>query len=132
MYLNDVVENDIILKYGVSILEICLGQEIFFNISNPSALNQPDLERSFRAGAMSMQTAKLPEGEMAVFFVSKDDTRINKPFCGILLNEAIGMVKNNTSVAGMLLQSLGEKWIVIKKDAINEVRLNDTADKVRR
>ncbi|MEC4592950.1 MULTISPECIES: hypothetical protein [Nitrospirillum] len=131
MNLNDIVADSRSWEDGASVLENFLREEIFFNITNANEFPKGGLSDAVRDGKAHMATAKLPDGQMAIFYTSKEDHRIKPPFCGISLREALQMTLLNGGVEGLLLQSDGDAWIAVQKDVIRTLDLTKGQERSR-
>jgi hypothetical protein len=95
--------------------------ELFFSIDVPNdQLKDGPLTMSSNV-ELNLQLAKLDIGRMALFYASKQDTRLSKRFAGIPLIRAAEIVCNARDLDGMLIQSDGDAWFVAKKDTLRNI-----------
>lgn len=123
MNLNDAVSDERNWTSGSNLIESFLDDEVFFNIMNSNQFPEAELTSAARMGKVKASTAKLPDGEMALFYTSRNDERVKSPYGGMSLREALQMSMANKGVDGILLQSSGSAWIAIKTDTIRNLDL---------
>ena len=120
--LNDAVLDTKNWEHDANILETFLDSEIFFKITNPIQQQQNGPMTISAGQEIKMQTAKLPDGPMALFYTTKDNPKLKDGVAGLPLRAAINMVLRNPGVNGMLIQSDQDAWVAVKKDALEKLR----------
>lgn len=102
---------------SVDFLTAYANDEVFFSIDASQQLARGSLVTS-QTDELKIRTAKLPDGEMALFYTSKSDDRLTEPFGGMPLHRAAEMVLGLPVLSGILVQSDGSAWLAVRKEAL--------------
>lgn len=127
MKLNDAVIDTQNWQRDANILETFLDSEIFFKITSATPQLQNGPTTVAPGQEIKLQTAKLPDGPMALFYTTKDHPKLREGFAGLPLRAAINMVLKTPGVNGMLLQSDKDAWVVVMKEALVKLRIQSSA-----
>ena len=87
------------------------------------ASNKPLLAVPFQASGnlqLRLQIANLDIGRMAIFYTTKNDSRLTHKFAGMPLKRALKMIDELSDVDGLLIQSDQEAWFAIDKRGIKK------------
>lgn len=131
MNLDSLIADNNNWKNGAGILSQFLDTEVFFNILGADEKLKSGEMTVTNTNHLGMPTAKLENGEMAIFYTTNMDARLNKPFGGVSLQVALNMALANDDIDGILLQSNSSAWISISKIEIRNLNLATGADKRR-
>lgn len=88
------------------------GQEVFFNTTDRDADGTPTHVPLTSVGN---------DLRAVVFFISRSDYRLSKPFGGIPWKKALEMVAKMAAADGLLVQNLSDAWIAVKKEKVEEL-----------
>lgn len=117
-------------------LDDYIAASIGTSIPNDFLVEYKDLEIYFPLGNSELEdgSVHLPPGDglevkivegdglkLMLFYALRQDQRLGKKFAGIPLCRAAQLVVEFQGVDGMLLQSSGDAWIVVKKEALMEI-----------
>jgi len=116
----------ILQNFGNSVSINDLGSfaavRVFFNVDNPPALAPGVAQQAEPGSTITIPFTQTPRGPMVVLYTVAEDRRLNKPFAGVLLEEAIEIVHAMKSVKGLVLQSSQEAALVVEKSPNDEVQ----------
>ena len=106
------------------------ASEVYFSFDSSDDLKGGPLDVSANI-ALKIRTANINIGYMALFYTSKNDSRLSNRFAGMPLIRAIEMVCNMPEVDGILIQSDGDAWFAVPKDTLMAF-LNQKLPRTRR
>ncbi|WP_147400438.1 hypothetical protein [Acidovorax cavernicola] len=110
-------------------LEPFLNERVFFNLDNPPSLPAGGSQQAKEGDALSIPTVPTSLGSAIVFYTLATDVRLQKPFAGVLLDEAIQIVHAMQAAKGILLQSSQMPALLIEKPSAGEVKLREASAK---
>lgn len=100
-----------------------LRERVFFNVGNAPSISPGGSQKAAPGDTVTVPVTHTPQGPMVVLYASDTDSRLNRPFAGLLLDEAIEIVHAMQKVKGIVLQSSQEPALVIEKSASDEVKI---------
>lgn len=102
---------------SVDFLTTYANDEVFFSIDTSKKLIEGNLVIT-QADEIKIRTAKLPDGEMALFYVNKSDSRLTEPFGGMPLHKAAETILGILDLSGILIQSDSSEWLAVRKESL--------------
>jgi len=97
-------------------------EQVFLNVSNVPVLPASGHQPATPGDTVSVPVSATPRGSMVVLYTDAADARLNKPFAGVALEEAVQIVYAMRSVSGLLLQSSQAAALAIEKMPGDEVK----------
>lgn len=97
-------------KNHIDLYRSLLNSEIFASIANKD---------TFKIDGIQFPYTTIENNKMVMFYTSKDDQRLGKPFSGLMGNKALEMILEIEDIDGILLQSVTQQsWFAMTKEQI--------------
>lgn len=100
-------------------------EQVFFNVNNAPKMVGVGSQPATPGSSITLPLTKTTHGQFVVFFTTSTDARLNRPYAGAALTEAIEIVSAMPAADGLTLQSQREPALVLGRASFGEVKYRD-------
>ena len=109
-------------EVSITDLDQFAGDRVFFNVANPPPISKGGSQPATPGSSITIPVTQTSHGSVVVFYTTSTDSRLGKPFAGVMLEEAVQIVHSMKNVDGLVLQSSRESALAIGKANFGEVK----------
>lgn len=109
-------------EVSIADLDQFARERVFFNVENPPPISKGGSQSATPGSSITIPVTQTSRGPIVVFYTTSTDSRLGKPFAGVMLEEAVQIVYSMKNVDGLVLQSSREPALAIGKPNFGEVK----------
>jgi len=109
-------------EVSIADLDQFAGDRVFFNVVNPPPISKWGRQPATPGSSITIPVTQTSQGSVVVFYTTSTDSRLGKPFAGVMLEEAVQIVHSMKNVDGLVLQGSRESALAIGKMNFGEVK----------